>query len=652
MGGGSLWIGTTGDNLVFSLKNRIKALTAVFVVLLAAFAALAAILFQENFAAFTGIVRDRSSDQLRALDTVTAIETAFYVHRKSFACAIATGDDKCLVNLKESQQTVIDQLSLLEDFNAARFPDWIASADFKTNEPQKELRVALDTAASHDGDHDASSRQRLYALVRANAESYFKSSDELMRTALEARAGSETTIDATQANAALDLISLGLGAIKARYNQTFWDEAYARNAVFTSDTTNYYRALLIGGALLVALALLIAVLLDRHFRMQEAHEENLVRLGTRDLATGLFNRRSMDSLLAQEVERARRRNYPLSLLMLRVEPYAKFHSELGIVATERLFFQIAEVLRTTCRPYDGLFKADNNTFLVVFPETHPKMVAVLCERFLSRLTKKRFLVRSDQAKVAPTFLVGAASFPLNAAAAPDLLRFAEDSLSERFNAALLDPPAVALAGPAPQKNEPVVAVDVPAPPPPPEIKKPAISPEALVAKLKARAAQTETKPIPPPSPVVMPPLEPEPVREVAPPPNVIAMPDAALQKRRAVADEAHVSAAPPRDTAPSAMPSHEPVVSEDLPDVVTALMQGVAENQPEVERVAPAPLSFDEAVVADDAVPEAPVLSKPPTMQVLHDDEEDVILVDFDREREDIAARFKRKRGNTQNQKS
>jgi diguanylate cyclase (GGDEF)-like protein len=654
---------------VISLKNQIKSLVAVLVAMLAAFTGVAAFLFQENFDDFTDFINERSKSHLTALTTLAEIETGLYLHQQSFACALASGMDKCLITLRETEQVVVDQFKFLETFNKGRFSDWIQAPDFNAADPDSELRELMTSyqAAPLTRTSRVEPWQRLYALVRADTENYFAATASRLKRHLEgvsADAEAETS-DLTSEQKTLDLIFLGLSEIRERYNDKFWFDSQARDAVFTRDTNNYYRALLAGSSLLILLAGLIALLVHRHFRVQELHEENLVRLGTRDLATGLFNRKSLESMLSQEVGRAKRRNYALSVVLLRVEPFEKLRVELGQVATDRLFFQIAEVLRASCRAYDGIFKSDAHSFVIVMPEAPPRFINELCGRFLGRIGKKRFIVKSDQTKVAPTILAGAAAYPLNGSRPDELLKFAEMTLSPKFDARILEKDVGAMAGPAPatpaEENlppEPALS-DAPVQPEPPAASPP-FSAASIIAKLKARASQVTNSEVSSP--------ETAPTAEPSATSNVISLAkadaDAPVEPDESAAQTADpdspvgdtsvaslVEAAPQSEifpvteTAPvpsdGAPPLKADQTEEELPDIVNALLQ----DEPEADSTQPV---FEEPLHENEPSSYAPLTepsSQPQEIQIVKTGQEDVIMVDFDREREDLAERFRRKRG-------
>jgi len=92
-----------------------------------------------------------------------------------------------------------------------------------------------------------------------------------------------------------------------------------------------------------------------------------------DLATGLYDRRTMWSRLAEEVARARRYGYPLSLMLITVDtPDASR-------AVERLL-TLAKVLKQHTRTADILVRYSEDTLALLLPCTDEEGALQLAER--------------------------------------------------------------------------------------------------------------------------------------------------------------------------------------------------------------------------------------------------------------------------------
>jgi len=187
----------------------------------------------------------------------------------------------------------------------------------------------------------------------------------------------------------------------------------------------------LGGTWLMVRSLLT---LRGYFHAFKQREARLILLASRDPATGLFQRNGFETLLSKEIERAKRKDYTLSVVLVQVEPLDKIQNDIGLPALERLLFQVAETLQNACRIYDSVFKLDTNTFVLFFAETRSQELAPIVKRLQQQLHKSSFLVNTERVKVIPVFKMGAAVYPIDGTNPQSLEAFARYNLSENFDA--------------------------------------------------------------------------------------------------------------------------------------------------------------------------------------------------------------------------
>lgn len=98
-----------------------------------------------------------------------------------------------------------------------------------------------------------------------------------------------------------------------------------------------------------------------------------------DLATGLYDRRTMWSRLAEEIARARRYHYPLSLMLLAFET-------LDPKQAVGQLLHLAGLLKRQTRTADILARYSENTLAILLPCTDEAGAVNLAER-IHRLTQ-------------------------------------------------------------------------------------------------------------------------------------------------------------------------------------------------------------------------------------------------------------------------
>ncbi|MBX5464593.1 MAG: GGDEF domain-containing protein [Clostridia bacterium] len=149
--------------------------------------------------------------------------------------------------------------------------------------------------------------------------------------------------------------------------------------------------------------------------------ERLREEAIRDPLTGAFNRRFLETRLAEEVARAERYGVPFSLLLLDLDDFKRFNDRHGHLAGDRLLAELALLWRSALRQADELFRFGGDEFVVLLPQT-PRGAALETGRRLEALT----LEGGSRASLS----VGVAGWPEDGRTPEALLAAADRSLYE------------------------------------------------------------------------------------------------------------------------------------------------------------------------------------------------------------------------------
>jgi diguanylate cyclase (GGDEF)-like protein len=90
---------------------------------------------------------------------------------------------------------------------------------------------------------------------------------------------------------------------------------------------------------------------------------------TRDVLTGLYNRRMLDQCLDELVNRCTQDGAPLCLLMIDVDDFKLLNDTLGHAAGDTLLRAIGQLIRSSIRQQDLAFRCGGDEFLVVLPQS-------------------------------------------------------------------------------------------------------------------------------------------------------------------------------------------------------------------------------------------------------------------------------------------
>jgi diguanylate cyclase (GGDEF)-like protein len=108
--------------------------------------------------------------------------------------------------------------------------------------------------------------------------------------------------------------------------------------------------------------------------------ENLKRMSVTDGLTGLINYREFYHLLRNELERARRYNSSISLLIIDVDDFKRFNDRFGHLAGDRALKEIAGLLRRCSRGSDIVARYGGEEFAIILPESTPAGALMMAER--------------------------------------------------------------------------------------------------------------------------------------------------------------------------------------------------------------------------------------------------------------------------------
>jgi diguanylate cyclase (GGDEF)-like protein len=106
-----------------------------------------------------------------------------------------------------------------------------------------------------------------------------------------------------------------------------------------------------------------------------------------DVLTGLYNRRSMESLLQREVALCERHALPLSIVMIDLDFFKQINDTHGHAAGDHMLKSFADCVRITLRKTDLAFRYGGDEFVIALPQTPlfqaQQVVQKLRQAFLS-----------------------------------------------------------------------------------------------------------------------------------------------------------------------------------------------------------------------------------------------------------------------------
>jgi len=159
-----------------------------------------------------------------------------------------------------------------------------------------------------------------------------------------------------------------------------------------------------------------------------ADNHRLEALAQTDPLTQLVNRRALTISLLSEMERVRRYNAPLALLLLDLDHFKLVNDTYGHLGGDDVLLGVANLLQRAARTVDTVARYGGEEFVIVLPETGKQGALSFAERLRSKLATHRFVIAGGE-EIHITGSLGVATYPSQGIeSVEDLFRAADAAL--------------------------------------------------------------------------------------------------------------------------------------------------------------------------------------------------------------------------------
>jgi diguanylate cyclase (GGDEF)-like protein len=239
---------------------------------------------------------------------------------------------------------------------------------------------------------------------------------------------------------------------------------------------------------LIVLALAPLVLVQRTLALPKLEAE-----ARQDPKTELYNARHFSDALEQALERARRTDRPVSLLVADLDLLREINNRYGHLAGDAVLVGVARILREYVRAEDVAARFGGEEFALLLTDASEEVAQATAERIRSAVSDERFQVETSSEPISATVSIGVATFPAHASTAQELIYRADvaayrakaqgrNRVVVASDAAALDELALTGARPAPA----TVSAAPPDLTPPPVTKGPPPAPNFLSLSRRLR----------------------------------------------------------------------------------------------------------------------------------------------------------------------
>jgi diguanylate cyclase (GGDEF)-like protein/putative nucleotidyltransferase with HDIG domain len=165
----------------------------------------------------------------------------------------------------------------------------------------------------------------------------------------------------------------------------------------------------------------VALALDSAIRLERARSEALT-----DALTGVYNRRFLETRLADELRRARSLGTSTSLLFIDIDRFKWFNDTFGHDVGDRLLRSAADLLMKQLRSVDVVARFGGDEFVVILPDTDRAGSVVVASRLQDALSRLGDEALPDGTTL--TVTIGGATYPEDGLRPGELMASADSAM--------------------------------------------------------------------------------------------------------------------------------------------------------------------------------------------------------------------------------
>ncbi len=164
------------------------------------------------------------------------------------------------------------------------------------------------------------------------------------------------------------------------------DQVKAAHKIFIRLSTGTGLLLL----LFFAVVSLFVIQIERHQLIIEKKNEELGRMATVDMLTGIYNRQGFAAIMRQKMASGKRHDFNLSLIMMDLDFFKRINDTYGHGIGDEVLTAVGKLLSEVARASDIVGRWGGEEFVIACTHTEPDGAVKLAEKVLSRLAALDF----------------------------------------------------------------------------------------------------------------------------------------------------------------------------------------------------------------------------------------------------------------------
>jgi len=171
-----------------------------------------------------------------------------------------------------------------------------------------------------------------------------------------------------------------------------------QSGVFFLRTTDQQTALTVQDVAFAEQVIKTAVnAIEKAYQLEtvQSDKERYRWLASIDALTGCLNRRAFMERLDREIDRVRRYDIELSIMMIDLDRFKEVNDTRGHLVGDLVLRQMGDLLRREVRSVDLAARYGGEEFIIVLPDTTPEGALVFAERLRKRVMVRDFAESGD-----------------------------------------------------------------------------------------------------------------------------------------------------------------------------------------------------------------------------------------------------------------